>query len=118
MRKRNASNSSTGLLLLILCALCLTVVLVPGIASAVTYEYDDLNRVTRVVYDDGKTITYNYDAAGNITSTETGEGSDNNSGFLGCSMAGPAPVNLVWMDLVWIFILGGVFFLTGRKVKG
>lgn len=47
-------------------ALCMAVVLVPGISWADTYTYDNLNRLTRVVYSDGRTITYTYDAAGNI----------------------------------------------------
>jgi len=33
----------------------------------ITYEYDDLNRVTKAVYSNGSTVTYNYDDAGNIT---------------------------------------------------
>ncbi|MBQ8527054.1 MAG: leucine-rich repeat protein [Lachnospiraceae bacterium] len=31
-----------------------------------TYEYDDLNRVTKVSYDDGSVVTYTYDKNGNI----------------------------------------------------
>lgn len=34
--------------------------------SAETYEYDALNRVTQVKYDDGSYLTYKYDANGNI----------------------------------------------------
>ena len=33
---------------------------------AKTYEYDDLNRVVKVVYDDGSYVTYEYDRNGNI----------------------------------------------------
>ncbi|MCP4994829.1 MAG: RHS repeat protein, partial [Gammaproteobacteria bacterium] len=35
-------------------------------ASAITYTYDSLGRLTSVVYDNASTITYGYDAAGNI----------------------------------------------------
>jgi YD repeat-containing protein len=36
--------------------------------GAIQYTYDDLNRLTRVAYDNGGRITYSYDAAGNIAS--------------------------------------------------
>ena len=35
---------------------------------AQTYTYDNLNRLTKVVYDNGTTITYSFDALGNRTS--------------------------------------------------
>lgn len=35
-----------------------------------TYTYDDLNRVTSVLYDNGKTIEFDYDAAGNVLRVE------------------------------------------------
>lgn len=35
--------------------------------SAATYEYDMLNRLTRVVYDNKTAIEYTYDAVGNRT---------------------------------------------------
>ena len=58
---------NTGISLL----LALTVVL--GLAAEVTagsvsYEYDALGRLERIVYDDGKVIEFIYDAAGNRTS--------------------------------------------------
>lgn len=31
------------------------------------YEYDDLDRVTRVTYEDGTSVSYTYDANGNVT---------------------------------------------------
>lgn len=37
-------------------------------AWAITYEYDELNRLKRVIYDNGASIIYEYDAAGNIVS--------------------------------------------------
>lgn len=40
---------------------------------AQTYTYDKLNRLTKVVYENGVTVTYGYDALGNRTSkTVTG----------------------------------------------
>ena len=40
----------------------------PAEASADTYEYDALNRVTKVTYEDGSSVVYEYDANGNIKS--------------------------------------------------
>jgi YD repeat-containing protein len=37
-----------------------------GVAWGITYEYDSLNRLIRVEYDDGREIFYEYDATGNI----------------------------------------------------
>lgn len=48
-------------------------VLVFGVApihAATQYTYDELNRLTKVVYDDGRSITYAYDAAGNLLSKQ------------------------------------------------
>src|ERR1700712_1658490 len=39
--------------------------------AATTYVYDDLGRVTQVTYDNGRQVTYNYDAAGNRTAVVT-----------------------------------------------
>lgn len=39
-------------------------------AGGVTYEYDNLGRLTGVIYDDGSQITYTYDANGNRLSSE------------------------------------------------
>jgi len=36
-------------------------------AAPIVYSYDSLNRLTGVIYPDGTTITYSYDAAGNMT---------------------------------------------------
>ena len=41
-------------------------------ACAVSYKYDNLNRLTEVTYDNGQKVTYTYDAGGNIlTATST-----------------------------------------------
>lgn len=37
----------------------------PVLAGTAQYTYDKLNRLTQVQYDDGATIQYTYDAAGN-----------------------------------------------------
>ena len=38
-----------------------------GAAWAESYAYDAAGRLTKVTYDDGKTIDYTYDANGNVT---------------------------------------------------
>ena len=52
----------------ILCVLASIMIIWPTIAKSavVTYTYDNLNRLTNVEYDDGTTIAYTYDAAGNM----------------------------------------------------
>lgn len=37
-----------------------------AVAGAETYAYDRAGRVTQVTYDDGSSISYEYDAAGNL----------------------------------------------------
>jgi len=44
---------------------------------AQTYTYDNLNRLTKVVYGNGTTITYTYDALGNRISKKVVQGSGN-----------------------------------------
>ena len=48
--------------------------------KAETYEYDDLNRVTKVIYDDQSFTIYEYDANGNIISQTYHEKDDTASG--------------------------------------
>jgi len=50
------------------CVCLLVVFMLAQCTWAITYEYDDLNRLVQVNYDNGAVITYTYDAAGNITS--------------------------------------------------
>lgn len=38
----------------------------PAAQAATQYTYDALNRLTQVVYDDGRSIAYSYDPAGNL----------------------------------------------------
>ena len=47
--------------------------LMMGVANATTtYTYDGQGRITQVVYDNGTTVDYSYDAAGNRTTVATG----------------------------------------------
>jgi YD repeat-containing protein len=48
--------------------ICTVVFLLASRAWAITYEYDELNRLKRVIYDNGASIVYEYDTAGNIVS--------------------------------------------------
>jgi YD repeat-containing protein len=53
-------------------------------SSAVTYEYDDLNRLVKAAYEDGTVTEYTYDEVGNrlnmettVTDPDEGEPQDN-----------------------------------------
>ncbi len=50
------------------------------VTKAETYEYDDLNRVTKVIYDDQSFTSYEYDVNGNIISQSYHEKDDTASG--------------------------------------
>lgn len=53
----------------------LALVVVALQAFGTTFTYDKLNRLTKVVYDNGVTVIYSYDALGNRTSKKvTGSG--------------------------------------------
>lgn len=54
--------------------------LAPG-AGAIDYVYDELDRLVEVVYDDGSSITYSYDAAGNRLSRTVTEDRDGDGIF-------------------------------------
>lgn len=58
-------------LLFICTTLLLFCFIISPVAQAVTYTYDNLNRLTTVDYGNGYIIQYTYDAAGNITSVQT-----------------------------------------------
>ena len=51
-----------------------------GSAFADTIHYDKLNRMYEILYDDGSSIHYTYDANGNITNIEKRSSSDQQSG--------------------------------------
>ena len=44
--------------------------LTASLQAATSYTYDELNRLTKVAYDDGRSISYVYDASGNLLSAE------------------------------------------------
>ena len=56
-----------------LVVLCLFGSTIPTFAAE--YKYDALGRVIEVIYDSGQTVSYTYDAAGNILSITTSNGS-------------------------------------------
>lgn len=56
MRLKKVSIILSFLFLLFACS---------AMADTVTYYYDELNRLIRVEYSNGKVIEYSYDAAGN-----------------------------------------------------
>ncbi len=58
------------IILILITVLCLF--LQAGSIYGADYEYDDLGRVTKVVYEDGSSVTYIYDANGNIVEVLTG----------------------------------------------
>ena len=67
-----------GLSFIGICLLCNTMEI-----QAEEYEYDLLNRVTKVIYDDGSYVEYEYDKNGNIVSmqvTESEKDDQNSSG--------------------------------------
>ena len=61
------SRFLSGLSVLLLAAALLGAAAPVG-AGSVSYEYDALGRLERIVYDDGTVIEFVYDAAGNRTS--------------------------------------------------
>ena len=63
-----------------LCVGILTIALLTSttVNSGEKYEYDQLNRLTKVIYQDGSYIEYEYDANGNITHTQVHDVSQGN----------------------------------------
>ena len=55
----------------VLLAACAALAMAATSALAAQYEYDALNRVTKVTYANGHSVSYRYDPAGNITSVIT-----------------------------------------------
>ena len=60
---------------------------VAGVSAAITYEYDGLGQLSRVTYDDGSVVVYEYDAVGNRTLRVTN--SDPNTVYLSTHVAPP-----------------------------
>ena len=58
----------SGLSVLLVTLLLSGAFVVTAAAGSLTYEYDALGRLERIVYDDGTVIEFVYDAAGNRTS--------------------------------------------------
>lgn len=61
----------------LLTVLVLIPIILIGIAwnvQAEEYEYDDLNRVTKVTYENGSYVEYEYDGNGNILSVQVHDG--------------------------------------------
>ena len=71
------------------------------IAHATTYEYDNLNRLTRVDFENGNSIDYTYDQAGNrLTETVTGTGGEAPpvAQFSATPTSGQAPLAVQFSD--------------------
>ncbi len=75
-------------------------------ATAETYSYDDAGRLTKVVYDDGSFIRYQYDANGNrlmlatANQAEQQENKENKkSGLFGA--VGPGLLASAWLFWLW-----------------
>lgn len=60
-------------MLIVLSVVFMLVIIMPEHVRAEKYEYDELNRVIKVTYDDGSYITYEYDRNGNVTSVKVHE---------------------------------------------
>jgi YD repeat-containing protein len=54
---------------LVLALVVVVGLVLPCFAETVTYEYDNLYRLTKATYSDGTVIEYTYDAAGNRLTT-------------------------------------------------
>ncbi len=66
--KEMIDNDTTRLLvksLAVLLTLCCLLMFLPVLSYAENYTYDTVGRLTGVIYDDGSSIIYTYDAAGN-----------------------------------------------------
>ena len=89
-------------------------------AASVTYEYDNLNRLTKASYATGRSINYTYDATGNILSIDVTLGPE-------CPECSASPVTLTNVtfssgrncecrDDISITIGTGVFIEAGANI--
>lgn len=96
-----------------------------GGTAYTTYTYDNLNRITKVVYVSGKSIAYTYDAAGNQTAVVSGSDSGGtttislpNSGFESGKVNWTATAAVLTNDAAyshtgsWYAWLGGSYSAT------
>ena len=60
-----SSRMRHGLLISIAVIGLLTTCVFTSYAETINYVYDELNRLIQVIYEDGRRVTYTYDAAGN-----------------------------------------------------
>ena len=81
----------------------LALVIVALQAFSTTYTYDNLNRLKKVVYDNGITVTYSYDALGNRTSKKV-----TGSGTLRGDVNGDGAVNVSDITALVNMILGTI----------
>ncbi len=70
---------------------CTAMFLFASSVSAITYEYDELNRLKKIDYENGAFILYEYDAAGNIIAVQY-VGLPTQSEATSGSITGPKPI--------------------------
>ncbi len=107
--KVRTSKSLIRAALLVLCLTCLA-----QDAFAESYTYDAQGRLATVTYDDGSTLTYNYDAMGNPTGivvnavVASGGGGGGGGGCTLSPNAGP-------FDIVLPALAIGIYLVTRRR---
>lgn len=66
--------------------------------ASITYTYDPLNRLIGVVYDDGTTVEYGYDDAGNRVVRNVSSPSGIDADFTAAPTTGVAPLTVAFTD--------------------
>lgn len=86
-------------------------------SAAIGYTYDNLNRLTAVSYDNGSTVAYSYDAAGNMLSTLTSTPPDPSAPTVptGLSASG---VSATQINLSWTAATDNVGVTTYKVYRG
>ena len=107
--KVHTMKSLTRAALIVLCLFCFA-----QETLAETYTYDAQGRLATVTYDDGSTLTYNYDAMGNptgiVVNAVVASGGGGGGGG-GCTLnpnAGP-------LDVVLPALAIGIYLVTRRR---